>query len=130
MRIATKSLAGLLLAALPVAPVLATPLICSLSSIRSCDELTGCETVLHEEYNIPRFWKVDLEHRTITATRPDGSEATTKIQSMSARLTRASIQGVENGRAWSATIGDDGSLSLVVSGEGFGFIGFGACTNP
>ena len=29
----------------------------------------------------------------------------------------------------SATIGDDGSLSIVVSGEGFGFVGFGACTN-
>jgi hypothetical protein len=130
MRIATKSLAGVLLAVLPLAPLAADPLICSLSSIRSCDELTGCEPVLHEEYNIPRFWKVDLEQRTITATRPDGSEATTKIQSLTGRLTRASIQGVENGRAWSATIGDDGSLSLVVSGEGFGFVGFGACTNP
>ena len=130
MRIATKTLAGLLLAALPVVPLAAAPLICSLSSIRAGDALTGCETVLHEEYNVPRFWKVDLEHRTITATRPDGTEASTKIESMSGRLTRVSIQGVDNGRAWSATIGDDGSLSLVVSGEGFGFIGFGACTNP
>ena len=104
-------------------------LMCSLSTIRACDEMMGCTRIQHEEANVPRFWTVDLDHKTISGTRPDGSQASTEIKGMVGRLTRVSLQGVENGRAWSATIGDDGSLSLVISGEGFGFIGFGACTN-
>src|SRR5689334_14586406 len=120
---------ALVAAALFPACANAGALMCSLSTIRACDEMTGCTRVMHEEANVPRFWKVDLDAKKISGTRPDGSEASTAIQGMVGRLTRVSLQGVENGRAWSATIGDDGSLSLVVSGEGFGFVGFGACTN-
>jgi hypothetical protein len=129
MRPSTQLMAVVLLSAAANAAS-AEPLLCSLSSIRLCDESLGCAVVLHEEVNVPRFFKVDLENKTIEGTRPDGTSATTAIHSMVARLLKVSIQGVENGRSWSATISDDGSLNMVVSAEGFGFMGFGACTNP
>jgi hypothetical protein len=122
---------ALFLAALALLPAVAqaSPLTCSLSTLRACDEIVGCTRVLQEEVNVPRFWKVDLEKKTISGVRPDGTEASTPIQSMHTRLLVLNIGGAENGRAWSATISDDGALSVVTSGEGFAFVGFGACTN-
>lgn len=107
----------------------AGPLLCTLSTLRACDEIVGCARVTQEEVNVPRFWKVDLEKKTISGTRPDGSEAATPIQTMHSRLLVLNIGGAENGRAWSATISDDGALSIAATGEGFAFVGFGACTN-
>ena len=90
MRIATKLFAGIALVAAAPGALQAAPLICSLSSIRSCDELTGCEPVLHEEFNVPRFWKVDLEKKTITGTRPDGSQASTPSRARTCSASRRS----------------------------------------
>jgi len=128
MRIAPMHLAVALLALLPSAAQ-AGALMCTLSTLRACDEIVGCTRVLQEEVNVPRFWKVDLDKKTISGTRPDGSEGSTEIQTMQARLLKVNIGGIDNGRAWSATIGDDGSLNIVASDEGFAFVGFGACTN-
>jgi hypothetical protein len=128
MRIASIRTAFAVALLLPAAAQTA-PLMCTLSTLRACDEIVGCTRVLQEEVNVPRFWKVDLDNKTISGTRPDGSVGSTTIQSMQARLLKVNIGGIENGRAWSATIGDDGSLNIVASGEGFAFVGFGACTN-
>lgn len=122
---------SLTLALLALAPAAAQAgsLTCALSTLRACDEIVGCTRVLQEEVNVPRFWKIDLDRKTISGTRPDGSEASTPIQSMHSRMLVLNIGGAENGRTWGATISDDGALSVVASGEGFAFVGFGACTN-
>jgi hypothetical protein len=128
MRIKSTHLAVAVVALLP-SVAQAGVLMCTLSTLRACDEIVGCTRVLQEEVNVPRFWKVDLDNKTISGTRPDGSEGSTAIQTMQARLLKVNIGGIEHGRAWSATIGDDGSLNIVASAEGYAFVGFGACTN-
>ncbi len=41
------------------------------------------------------------------------------------------LQGGQQGRGWSVTIGEDtGKMTLTASGDRYGFIVFGACTNP
>ena len=37
-------------------------LMCSLSTIRDCDELVGCTRVLHEEANVPRFFEAIFQN--------------------------------------------------------------------
>ena len=102
-------------------------LTCSLAVLQSCDEIDGCSRVSHDDANVPRFFHVDLDKREIHGVRPDGTEARSAIPTIVDSGTRLTLQGYENKRAWSASIGDDGGLSMTAVGEDIAVAGFGAC---
>jgi hypothetical protein len=122
--------AAILLAIAPAVPAETSgrnSLVCSLAVLQSCDEVDGCTRVSHADANVPRFFYVDFKRRQIHGVRPDGSEARSDVKTVVSGLEHLTLQGYENGRAWSATIGDDGSLSMAASGADLAMTGFGAC---
>ena len=61
----------------------------------------------------------------------DGTLRTVGIERMERENGMIVVQGGQEGRGWSATIGEDtGKMTLTASGDRFGFIIFGACTSP
>ncbi len=102
-------------------------LTCAVSVLQSCDEIEGCARISHADANVPRFFHVDLQKREIHGVRPDGSEAHSKIATVIDGETRLTLQGYDTGRAWSATIGDDGTLAIAATGTELVMTGFGAC---
>lgn len=112
------------------------PLLCALLDINECAAGNGCEEVMAESINAPRFLRVNVKDKQITGKRASGSENTAAIEFME-RLDGKlilqgaddGVEGVRDGLGWTLTIAEDtGKLVLTASGDDVAFIAFGACT--
>ncbi len=136
---------GLMISALAAAAVLAAPapgapkaasefdgskdLLCATLRAADCGRAGACESGLPDEFNIPAFVTVSFSDNAIRALRPDQSVLDTAIQSKTGEDGRLILQGVENGRGWSAAISEQtGRFVVSVAGEDVAFAVFGTCT--
>ena len=123
------ALGGLL--ALPSAATAAldgsTPMLCSLASLMECDAVK-CERITADDAELPGFVRVDVPRGTVTSV-PGGKQ--TSIKSATRLDGRLILQGVENGRGWTATIAEDsGKMAIAVADQDHAFSIFGACVTP
>lgn len=108
-----------------------TPLLCVPIEVMDCEAYAGCIETTVEAVNIPQFIRLDFGKKTASGTLPDGAVRTVGIERMERENGMLVIQGGQEGRGWSATIGEGtGKMTLTASGDRFGFIIFGACTSP
>ena len=105
------------------------PLLCASAEVHECNPAADCTRGSVEDYNVPRFLRIDFDGKQIKATRPDGEERTTEIQNMAQADGELVLQGMQSGLAWSlAIVQDSGTMALSASGVDVVIAIFGACT--
>jgi hypothetical protein len=108
-----------------------SPLLCVPIEVMDCEADEGCFETTAEAVNIPQFIRIDFQKKTAGGTLADGSGREVEIERMERENGMIVFQGGQQGRGWSATIGEEtGHMTLTASGDRFGFIIFGACTLP
>ena len=108
-----------------------SPLLCVPIEVLDCEAYNGCIETTVEDVNIPQFIRVDFGKKTASGTLEDGTLRTVEIERMERENGMMVLQGGQEGRGWSATIGEEtGKMTLTASGDRFGFIIFGACISP
>ena len=111
------------------------PLICCATKVFECLELEGCREVTPEQVNLPRFMDVDFANRVITSTEEGAEKRKTVVERLERIDGKVIIEGAEDGYegtrdglGWSMAISEEnGKLVLTGSGDGVGFVVFGAC---
>jgi hypothetical protein len=141
----TKSIRGLvLLLAVCVVPFSAVagdfdgskPLLCAVVDVVECKPGGECQRTTAEAVKLPHFLVINFAEGVITATPESTSARTTKIERTEYVDGKMIIQGAEDGRegirdglGWTLAIAEDtGLFVLTASGDGVGFVVFGACT--
>ena len=105
------------------------PLICASITAVECEPNGQCQSGAAEEINAPQFFHLDFESARVRAARPDGTKVDAPFEGGTPDSGQLVFQGIENGRAWSATISEEtGKLVISASGDGVAFVIFGACT--
>ena len=106
------------------------PLLCAVVHVSSCEESGDCQGGPPSSINLPRFIRVDVAAKQISATRPDGTERTTPISASQQVGDRLLLQGVDEGPlTWSVDIEqDNGDMTMAGIKGDTGFIIFGGCT--
>jgi len=105
------------------------PLICSTIETYDCAPGGDCIKGLAADINAPQFIHLDFEQGIARTVRTDGEQRTVEIKSPLSEAGHLIFQGVQLGRAWSATINQEsGTLVLTAADDGVAFIVFGACT--
>lgn len=99
-------------------------LICAAIEANDCALGTACIKSPAEDVNLPQFVRISVSENSITARG-----RTSKVISRSRADGMITMQGIENGRAWSITINEaSGKLVAAIAGDDEGFLVFGACT--
>jgi hypothetical protein len=105
------------------------PLLCAVTSTASCDSQGACIEGSAEAVNLPVFIKIDVQNKVAQSTRVGGEQRTSEILSAQSDGGSLVLLGVDEGAGWSVAIGEEsGKMTLAVSGEGIGYLAFGACT--
>jgi hypothetical protein len=104
-------------------------MLCSVLETHVCVEADSCAQVLPEELNIPLFIRIDAQSGTLSTTPASGENRETAADSVSRADGQLTLQGVENGRAFSLFIQESTGLATFASAAaGRSFTVFGACT--
>jgi hypothetical protein len=103
--------------------------LCATGQLVVCVEADECYTVLPSELDLPQFWVVDLKGKMLSTTKASDRNRTTAIQSVSRTEGLISLQGVDNGRAFSFVIDEEtGRVTAAVARDGVTVTMFGHCT--
>lgn len=111
------------------------PFICAPSDVMECVPGDGCSRTSSDAISAPRFIKVDLKNKVMTA-RFQGEERVSPIERSEAVDGKLMLQGVEDGYAdvrdgvgWTLSVSmTQGQMVLTGSGEEVAFVLFGSCT--
>lgn len=104
-------------------------LLCSVLETHVCVEADSCAQVLPEELNIPLFIRIDTQSGKLSTTPASGENRETAADSVSRANGQLTLQGVEDGRAFSLFIQESTGLATFASAAaGRSFTVFGACT--
>lgn len=106
-----------------------SPCLCAITKIIECDSQGKCGEIAPETVNIPSFIKVDFKENILSAFN-NAAPRTSPIKRVETAGRQLILQGAENQRAWSMIVTiETGKLSASVSGENYGFLLYGACTD-
>jgi hypothetical protein len=102
------------------------PFLCAVTTVMECDAAGTCERQSPDGVNAPRFVRVDVAARTVSA-----AERKSQLKNVARVDGELILQGSENGRGWSATIDEEtGRMAAAVVENDYTFSLFGACTIP
>jgi hypothetical protein len=105
------------------------PLLCALIEVMDCAPGADCLRGTPESVHLPQFIKLNFTENTLSTTEAAPRQQSTPIKHLEQVDRRMSLQGVEDGRAWSIIIGKEtGKMSATVADDQVGFVVFGACT--
>jgi hypothetical protein len=108
-----------------------SPLLCAVVDILECGAGNGCQDSTVEIANIPQFLRIDFENKMVSGTVESGEKREVGIKNSGRAEGKMVLQGGQGGRGWNMVIGEvTGRMSATISGDGFGFVIFGACTTP
>lgn len=108
-----------------------SPLLCVPIEIMECGAGEGCMEATAEDVSIPQFIRIDFGKKQASGTLENGAMREVDIERMERENGKLVLQGGQQGRGWTITIGEDtGKMTLTASGDRYGFIIFGACTSP
>ena len=107
-----------------------TRMLCVLTSAVGCDSRSGCQGTPVEDLNMPQFFKIDIEKKTITragVAQEVSATWETRIKNSQRMDGKIFLQGIEV-RGWSIVICEEtGKRSLTASGDDEAFVLFGVC---
>ena len=103
------------------------PMICAATAVTECVAGGRCERRSAESVNFPALFRVDvkaMKAHNLEAER--GRES--PIKSVGHESGKLMLSGADSERGWIALINETtGRMSVVVSGDGEGFVIFGQC---
>ena len=108
-----------------------TPILCAMIAATECDRWGVCDPIDPAAAGFPLFVRVNVGQKALEAT--DGSGRKSEIQSatLAKDQQRLLLQGGEQGRLWSAAIGQrSGEMTASILDHDGGFIVSGTCTLP
>jgi hypothetical protein len=104
------------------------PMRCVPTVVTECGAEGECRRGTAASVNLPEFLKVDLKAMKVYA---EGTGRDSPIRNLEHLNGILIIQGGQNGRGWTMTIGEEtGRMSSTISTSDEGFVIFGACTLP
>jgi len=104
-------------------------ILCGSTLVHHCTASGGCESKPPWDYNIPVFVEIDFEQRVIRTTDASNENRSTPLTTLKRDEPFVILQGVEQGRAFSAVIATDvGLATFSIAADGETFSVFGACT--
>jgi hypothetical protein len=103
-----------------------TKMLCTLAQVQICSAEQGCKTKTADEVGAPRFIAVDPVAKEFVAIEENRRSAIGRVEVFESSTF---LQGIENRRAWSAVIADDGFLTLAAADDGVAFVVFGSCVD-
>jgi hypothetical protein len=106
------------------------PVICAVLRTVECGVSEDCKSGSAESIDVPQFLRIDLGKRRMTGIRPSGEQAATTAQTLEDLSDSLILQGIEEGRGWTAVIDKiSGKMVASAAGSQAGFLVFGACTS-
>ena len=111
------------------------PLIFSLISVVECTPTGDCQKVTPEDVGLPQFLKINFAGRQIAAA-PEISEVPPSViermEVVDGKLmlqgAEDGLEGIRDGLGWTIAVSlETGKAVLTGSGDGVGFVVFGAC---
>ena len=109
------------------------PLLCTAAQMFECDLTYGCLQVTPDELGATNAWAIDFKKQQLTPTGMGrATNAIGHVEVLDNKIFMTSVQDgdpeANDGVAWSASINAaDGLLTLMIAGEGVGFVGLGNC---
>jgi hypothetical protein len=112
------------------------PLICSVIKTTECTMMKGCQEVMAEEINLPRFLWVDVGKKIIQSQKTGDDIRKSEIERIEVVDSKLILQGAEqgiegirDGYGWTmAIMQKTGYMVLTASGDFTADVIFGACT--
>ena len=104
-------------------------ILCGSTLVHHCTASGGCESDPPWDYNIPIFVEIDFTQRVIRTTDASHENRSTPLKNLERDDPFVFLQGVEQGRAFSAVIATDvGLATFSIAADGETISVFGACT--
>jgi hypothetical protein len=104
-------------------------ILCATVSASECFADGSCIDGEPEDWNIPRFIRVNLDEQTMSTTEASGQARSTPIQSVERQGDRLLIQGVQDARAFSVVLNEStGLASTGIALDGHVLNTFAHCT--
>lgn len=109
------------------------PLFCTAVQMYQCDLTDGCIQVTAEEIGAGSAWHIDFKKKQLIAIREGAAPNSIQhIEVLDGKIFMTSVQDgsptESDGVAWSVSINAaDGMMTIMVAGEGVGFVGLGSC---
>ncbi len=109
--------------------------VCSSNEVFQCDRGADCQRTNPEAIDAPAMLLVDTEKNDIRRLPEREASPTSTIERVERVDNKLILQGAEDGRegvrdglGWTLSVAEDtGQMVLTASGEGVGFVIFGAC---
>ncbi len=103
-------------------------LLCAINHAQACTPDGTCEFATADAIGLPPFIEIEFDEKQISDTIDGDGERTTTIERQKLTDTQLVLQG-EQRLAWSIVISrKTGKMTVAASGDGEGFVLFGACT--
>lgn len=104
-------------------------LLCTTVQATECFADGACIPGPPENWNLPRFTKVDFDQMTLTTTEASGENRSTSIERIESEGDDIFAQGAEDGRAFSIVLDQDaGTASVAIAFDGSVLAAFAVCT--
>ncbi len=103
-------------------------LLCAINHAQACTPDGTCEFATADAIGFPPFIEIEFDEKQISDTIDGDGERTTPIDRQKLTDNELVLQG-EQRLAWSIVISrETGKMTVAASGDGEGFVLFGACT--
>ncbi len=134
MRVALRLAAGVALFGTAIGAVAgefdgSKPVLCAAVEAVECQARQECVQGPADIVNLPVFFRIDFQEKTVTTTKESGEKRTSRILNTTTDAGTLVLQGAEQDTGWSIAINEvNGKMTLGTAAEGVAYIVFGACT--
>lgn len=116
------------LAAAAAEPSQPSSMVCALGRVTICT-LDGCKDGDVDALGVPGIVRLDLETGEMLAVTAADAGRRSTFRVLERKDGKTTLQGFENGRAFSAVIDADGIASIATATAGRSIVMFGRCTD-
>jgi len=116
------------LAAAAAEPAAPSSMVCALGRVSICT-LDGCKDGDVDALGVPGIVRLDLETGEMFAVTAADAGRRSTFRVLERKDGKTTLQGFENGRAFSAVIDADGIASIATATAGRSIVMFGRCTD-
>jgi hypothetical protein len=106
------------------------PLVCGATHVVECTALGECARGAPEAFNLPVLLRIDIPNKVVGSARAGGEKRKSAIASVTEADGVTALQGVDGAHAWSSRIDrSTGGMTVVLAGDGLGYLVFGTCAS-
>jgi hypothetical protein len=107
------------------------PFLCAMIAATECDRWGVCDPIDPAAAGFPPFVRVNVGQKALEATDGSGRKSTIQSATLAKDQQRLMLQGGEQGRLWSAVIGQrSGEMTASILDHDGGFVVSGTCSLP